>query len=371
MQPDRIEGKHVGGGSRRGLRLHSASFPFHAKVSKVPVPWIHEAQQPPMSVPDGAPRLDALLVDERSHPITSPGAWEQRRAQIRREWLEFLGPMNVPRTSPRFEVRSEHQSEGVLRQLIRYEVEPGIGTEAYLLRPTRTSGPRPGIAVFHSTVRYTIRQPAGLKGPREKALGLELCERGFTIICPRCFLWSSGRWSSYHAEVNRFQARHPGIKGMAKMLHDAQVALDILAGLPEVDPQRLGAAGHSLGAKITLYLAAFDDRVRVAAASEGGIGIGFTNWDAPWYLGDAIRRIGFAREHHELLALIAPRAFLLIGGDSADGDRSWPFVEAVAPVYHLLGVQPLIGLLNHKKGHTVPPEAAQRIYEWFGGLLGN
>ena len=36
-------------------------------------------------------------------------------------------------------------------------------------------------------------------------------------------------------------------------------------------------------------------------------------------------------------ALAAPRAFLLIGGDSADGDASWPSIEAVRPVWSLLG----------------------------------
>jgi dienelactone hydrolase len=72
---------------------------------------------------------------------------------------------------------------------------------------------------------------------------------------------------------------------MAKMLHDAQVALDVLARDPHVDAQRLGAVGHSLGAKQTLYLAALDERVKAAVSSEGGVGRQFSNWSASWYLG--------------------------------------------------------------------------------------
>ena len=53
------------------------------------------------------------------------------------------------------------------------------------------------------------------------------------------------------------------------------------------------------------HAAAFDERFKVAVFSEGGIGLTFSNWDAPWYLGPRIRQPGFAREHHELLALIA------------------------------------------------------------------
>ena len=53
------------------------------------------------------------------------------------------------------------------------------------------------------------------------------------------------------------------------MLYDAMRAVDVLESLPQVDRNRIGAVGHSLGAKETLYLAAFDERVKVAVASEG------------------------------------------------------------------------------------------------------
>ncbi len=82
------------------------------------------------------------------------------------------------------------------------------------------------------------------------------------------------------------------------MLFGAVTALDILAALLGVDPKRLGAIAHSLGAKEVLYLAALDERVRVAVRSEGGIGTSFSNWSDPWYLGDAIRRPDF---HHETM----------------------------------------------------------------------
>ena len=57
---------------------------------------------------------------------------------------------------------------------------------------------------------------------------------------------------------------------------------------------------------------------------------------------------------HELLALVAIPPFLLVGGDSADGTASWPWPQAALPVYRLYGEPPRLGLLNHKRGHTVP-----------------
>jgi pimeloyl-ACP methyl ester carboxylesterase len=159
---------------------------------------------------------------------------------------------------------------------------------------------------------------------------------------------------------------------MAKMLWDASRGLDVLESLGEVESGRMGAIGHSLGAKETLYLAAFDQRVRAAVFSEGGIGIHYSNCNAPWYLGPDVDRPDFGREHHELLAMAAPRAMLLVAGESGgpnprgadDGDRSWPFVEAVLPIYRLYGAPARIGLLNHRQGHVVPPPTAEQIYEW-------
>ena len=334
------------------------------------VPWLAEVQTPPKRVPRDAPRLSPLLVDENGQRITTLEGWERRRQKIRRWWLEFLGPLEVERQAPPpLEVLKEDQADGVVRQLVRYEVEPGLPVEAYLLRPAKAEPPCPGVAALHSTVKQTIRQPAGVEGKPEKAFGLKMARRGYVVFCPRCFLWSNDPSIPYLEHVERFRARHPGSKGMAKMLFAAIVALDILAGLPEVDPRRLGAVGHSLGAKEVLYLAAFDERVQVTASSEGGIGTKFSNWDAPWYLGEEIGRETFRHEHHELLALVAPRPFLLLGGDSADGERSWPFIEAVLPVYRLYGGTPRVGLFNHKKGHSVPPEAERRIDQWFDAYL--
>ena len=334
------------------------------------VPWLADVQRPPDRLPDDAPRLSPLLVDDEGRKITTLEGWRRKRDEIRRWWLDFLGPLEVRREgAPPLEVIEEDRPDGVVRQLVRYEVEPGLAVEGYLLKPARVEGRCPGVVALHSTVKHTIRQPAGVEGKPEKAFGLKMARRGYVAFCPRCYLWSDDLSIPYLKHVEHFRARHPGSKGMAKMLFDARVGLDVLAGMGEVDAQRLGTVGHSLGAKEVVYLAALDERVQVAVSSEGGIGTRFSNWDAPWYLGEAIRGDAFAHEHHELLALVATRPFLLLGGDSADGDRSWPFIEAALPIYRLYGGTPRLGLFNHKKGHAVPPEAERRIDEWFDAYL--
>jgi hypothetical protein len=67
--------------------------------------------------------------------------------------------------------------------------------------------------------------------------------------------------------------------------------------------------------------------------------------------------------------MVAPRAFLLVGGESADGDRGWPFIQAALPVYRLFNTPPRLGFFNHRQGHAVPAVSEQRIYEWFDTYL--
>lgn len=325
--------------------------------------WLKEVQRAPDKLPDDAPQLSPLLATADGQPISTLESWKVRRDELRRAWLDFLGPLQHEHQPIQLKILEEDHAAGCLRQLVQYESEPGLRVEGYLLRPLKLVDRAPGVVVLHSTVDFNIRQPAGLEGDEQDFIGLKLARKGMVAFCPRCFLWQGE--GGYQRLAEDFLARAPGSKGMAKMLWDAQRAVDLLQSLPEVDPGRIGAVGHSLGGKESLYLGAFDDRVGVIVSSEGGIGTRFSNWEASWYLGETIQEPGFPREHHELLALTAPRPFLLLGGDSADGDRSWPFIEAALGVYELYGETPRIGLFNHHQGHSIPPDAESRLYEWF------
>jgi hypothetical protein len=118
-----------------------------------------------------------------------------------------------------------------------------------------------------------------------------------------------------------------------------------------------------------LYLPAFDERVYCSVSSEGGIGIEQSNWEADWYLGPPCKEKDFLFFHREILAMIAPRPFLLIDGNASDGDTSWTYIAAAIPIYCLYGNPPYLGFCNHKKGHAVPPEAEKKTYEWLDAFL--
>ena len=338
------------------------------------VSWLADVQRPPEKPsPFDVGTIQPLLVTEGGEPIRDLAGWTRRREAVRAAWLSFLGPMPAPPANDKIEVsKSEPLVEGT-RQLIRYECEAGVFVEAYLLLPdsTKFPGPRPGIVALHPTTASTFDETAGVSGKESRQLGLLLMRRGFVVICPRCFLWQDAE--SLPIAVEKFRARHPDTLGMHKMLYDAKRATDILVAQPNVDAKRIGAVGHSLGAKEALYLAAFDDRIQAAVASEGGLVLRSTNWEASWYLGPKIRAADFVRNHHERLALMAPRACLILGGETgpgaADGERSWPLMEAALPVYRLYGKQPRLGLLNHHQGHSIPDDAGAKLIEWLETYL--
>jgi len=112
-----------------------------------------------------------------------------------------------------------------------------------------------------------------------------------------------------------------------------------------------------------------DSRIAAAVASEPGIDLKFSNYEDYWYLGERAGKLGPGMDHHELLALIAPRPFLLIGGDSSDNDNSWHYINAVRPLYAQAGKVDRIGYLNHRKGHTPTPESVKLAMEWLMRFL--
>jgi dienelactone hydrolase len=334
--------------------------------------WLKTFQEPPARVPPSSAPPPRILFDDHHQPIEIRDSWMRRKSDIQKRWRAFLGEIALPRSAPELRVLEEDRPDdgAILRQRVRYESEPGVPVEAYLLRPGRASPERrPSIAVFHSTVDHTIRQPAGLEGSGDLHIGLHLARRGYVALCPENFLWAQRGPGRLEDAVGWLHRRHPDVTGMAKMLFDSQRAVDVLAAQTDVDPDRIGAIGHSLGAKEVLYLAAFDQRVRATVSSEGGIGIDSSNWNAPWYLGEAAGRPGFGLHHAELLALVAPRAFLLVAGESADGDRSWPYLEANLPVWRLTDAPGALGWINHRAGHAFPPSEADRAYQWLDHFL--
>lgn len=285
--------------------------------------------------------------------------WENEKISISKAWLKFLGKGPACREVSGLKILSSQIIGNCIREKIQYDVYPGCTVEAYLIRPLKTSERYPGIVSLHEAIDCTIDEPAGIAGSPELHIGLRLAERGFVTINPRCFLWERNNAT---AELKQ---QFPAWTGMGRMLWDAQCAVDVLCSLAYVDEKLIGAIGHSLGGKEAFYLTAFDSRVKATVSSEIGIGLDMSNWNEEHYLGAAVSHPGFSLSHHEVLALIAPKPFLLIGGDSADGKLSDElYIRQVFAIYQLYGAESRIKFYNHHLKHSFPEEAQEAAYHW-------
>ncbi len=305
--------------------------------------------------------------------------WSRIRRKFREKWLVYLGKLPGHAGDMEIRVISEEKRGALIRQKIRYATGTSFHAEAYVIRPQRIRRKMPAVVVFHSTEDSNIDEPAGLDRsvPPSRYTALHLARRGYVTISPRCFIYGNEEMPAPHdiaarrkELVRKVQRYNPGWIGMTKMLSDGMIAVDILEQYAFVDRNRMGCIGFSLGAKESLYLAAFDERINACVCNEPGIGIGFSNWDAPWYLGAGIKGKK-DMDHHQIISLIAPRAFLLVCGESEDGARSMPYIEAVKPVYRMLGAEDSLKTIRHKKGHLCVPAVNTKVYRWLDRHLGN
>ena len=130
----------------------------------------------------------------------------------------------------------------------------------------------------------------------------------------------------YACDTNLVHAVMAGVNPLTQNLWDLARALDVLEAHPLVAPDRIGMVGLSYGGTMTLFLAAWDERV--AAAVVSGY---FSSWaeahKMPWNMCGSQVLPGMLGqlEHVDLGALVAPRPLLI---ESGTGDDLFPATVA-------------------------------------------
>jgi dienelactone hydrolase len=280
--------------------------------------------------------------------------WQTRaRAKV----LEHLF-YTPPPVSPAPEVIRRTDRGDYVQEYLTFQTTPDIRVPAYVLIPKKAKGPAPGIVVLHchggayvwgkDKVTEIENEPPPLTAFKQqlyegKSIATELVRRGCVVITIDMFYWGERRLlfesdpPSYRApatmtadDVSAFNRRASqseqlvarslfaaGISWPGVMLWDDLRTLDYLATRPEVDAKSLGCVGLSVGGYRSFFLAALDQRIKVAV-------------DVGWMtsFGSNIRRhvlntvglsfhvVGLYRylDMPDLAALIAPRSVLVING---------------------------------------------------------
>lgn len=236
-----------------------------------------------------------------------------RRKSLLARMQEVMGAMpRWPKGSPKVEVAGEVRFPNYTRRAITFEAEPGDRVPAFVLAP-RAAGRRPAMVCLHQTTRIGKAEPAGLGGSVNLHYAQELAERGYVAIVPDYPNYGDYRFDPYAAGY-----ASATMKGIINHMR----AIDVLAAMEEVDRDRIGAIGHSLGGHNTLFLAAFDRRVKAAVTSCGFTSFGrymggdLTGWSHKGYMPRIASEYGkdpgrMPFDFPELLASLAPRGLFI------------------------------------------------------------
>ncbi|WZP00238.1 GDSL-type esterase/lipase family protein [Isosphaeraceae bacterium EP7] len=311
--------------------------------------------------------------------------WDEQRPAVLRAVLDSLGEL-PPRPSPPV-VRTISRELRPGYTLDKVAISNGVDGEvsALMLVPSVRKGPVPAVLWLHSSTpdKTQVIIP-GTNGGAEP-LGEVLVRAGYAVLSPDSY-WHgdrAGSGPSGTAESGRTEQEDLfkvnlwlGRTLWGMFVRDDQVALDYLCSRPEVDANRIGATGMSMGSTRAWWLAAVDDRVKTVAAVacltryQNLIAHGELRAHGVYYFVNGLLK-HFDTEG--VLALIAPRPFLALTGEldagsPADGVRA--LERAVGGTYQALGANDRFrSVLYPEVGHAYTPEMRSEMLAWFARWL--
>jgi dienelactone hydrolase len=247
-----------------------------------------------------------------------------------------------------------------IEEYLSFQTTSDLRVPAYLFIPKNAKLPAPGIVALHSHDGFYLWGKEKLIDITEdehpyltdfkkrryggKGIAAELARQGYVVIAIDMFYWGERRMlldndpiayrerprTMKEEEIAAFNQRSSqneqlvarslftaGVSWAGILLWDDIRTLDYLASRPEVDKQRLGCVGLSVGGWRSFLLAALDERIKAAVA------VGWMTSLGTQIKQHIIYTIGFSFyinglyryfDLPDLAALIAPRAVLVING---------------------------------------------------------
>jgi dienelactone hydrolase len=287
-----------------------------------------------------------------------------------------------PRPDPRA-VKVVSKEEHDVYTLERFEFHNGVDmvVPGILIIPRDRKGPAPAIVGLHG--HGSSKESVCTDMKSGQLIGPVLARRGYVVAAiDACFNGERvGKGpagprldkGAYPQELSLFKLylwQGRSLWGM--MLREEQCLLDYLETRPEVDRERIGVTGMSMGCTRSWWLAAIDDRVKAV------VGVAcFTRYTELIAHGN-LRKHGIyyfvpgVFKHFDmeaLHALIAPRPHLELSGDQDGGAPTDGIVvleNKLVPLYRLHGkADNFRSVIYENTGHEYLPEMKDEMVAWF------
>lgn len=250
--------------------------------------------------------------------------WSRRRSEIA-AMIQHYGIGQKPAVNKEEQVKARMDADTLI-------VDVTVGGETLTLRST-IRYPKEGVAPFPLMIGTS-----GISLPRQMFDSIPLA----TMVYHERQVNSYSQWrrSGKQRGEYEFDRLYPHLKENGAYSQWAWGLSRLIDGLqllgPEVtriDTRHIGVTGCSYAGKMALFCGAFDERVALTIAQEPGGG-GAAAWrvshtmkdveslertDYNWFMesmrdnfkGDSVYRLPY--DHHELCAMVCPRALLLLG----------------------------------------------------------
>ena len=366
------------------ISMSAASFAFMASN---PVASFEKAVEKAGGF-DGFGLLFYKDSDGRQRRVTTLAEWEIKRKQILRGMQDAMGelPDRSALPPPDMEIAGKLKEDNYTRLTIHFTAAAEERVPAYLYVPNQKEGKRyPAMLAAHPTGAAGKGIVDGQTKLPNRAYAKELAQRGYVVIAPD--YPSFGDLKEYDFKTDRYQS------GTMKNIFDHIRCIDLLQARPDVDPDRIGIIGHSLGGHSAMFTAAFDARLKVIVSSCGWTLMDHYNAGeavtkkyggalGPWaqerymplirdkYHLDA-KKIPF--DFDEVIAALAPRAFFSnspLRDSNFDVKGVKKGIAHAAEVYRFLRAPDKIKVQYPDAEHDFPLEVRMKAYRFIDKMLG-
>lgn len=311
--------------------------------------------------------------------MTSVKDIEQYRKECKRRYLTLLGEM--PEKTPLNPlVIARNERDGFTVENVIFESRPGHHVTANLYLPDR-QGPFPAVLFFcghEMTSKATVSyQETAILFARNgfAVMTVDPVSQGERVQ----FTDSAGnrllRGSTTEHTLLDAGAILTGSSVAAWELNDNVRSLDYLLSRPEVDSSRIGCLGNSGGGVQTMYFAAFDERVKVAAPCSF-----ITSREREYELngtGDGCQQIPYEGKNYleiaDYLIMFSPKPMLVLAGrfDFVDYRGTVETCRETKRVYTVLGEPDRFELFTCEDGHGISEPKRIAAVRWFRKWLCN
>ncbi|MEO5998297.1 MAG: alpha/beta fold hydrolase [Chitinophagaceae bacterium] len=313
---------------------------------------------------------------------------EKDRRKILMNMEKAMGKLPKWSALPPFDIQvtDSLRVDAYTRYTIHFTVANNETVPAYLYVPIQNVPIKklPAMLVLHGTDPLGKRVVDGQGTLPNRAQAAELAERGYVVIAPD--YPSFGDLKDYDFDKDRYQS------GTMKGIFDHMRCIDLLQGREDVDPERIGVLGHSLGGHNAMFVGAFDKRLKVVVSSSGWTQMAYYNVEASttkfggrlgaWaqnrympLLRDKYKLDGdkIPFDFDEVISAIAPRAFFSVSPlKDANFDVKGVIegINKAGKVYRAFGAENMLQVRYPDAGHDFPVESRKEAYQFLDKAFG-